>query len=321
MKFREISKQDYQNYLGKVLFKTFFHETGWQEILAKEFGFKFRYFNYDDKLILVLAELDNSKLFSLPFCEYGGPLPLTEKINFEQFKKDLLEQFAKIKCRFHPQTLAYFSQVSEGESRRFKTYWLEDINKKKEEEISSSFRKTLRHEIKKAEENNLETKVCHSQEDLKKFYNLYVKIIKRKGNLVLPFSCFEYFLNNEEAEILLAYQNNKLIAGSVFLYYHNFVHYYINASNNKKLNANYLLLWHKVKCLINKKHQVFDFGSAGQGSALATFKRGWGTVEKPILEIGFDDRAEAKTFKRNLFKLLPGSMAIKLSKKLAKKVL
>ncbi len=328
MKFQEINKEEYHNYLNKVLFKTFFHELGWQEILAKEFNFKFRFFNYQNKLILSLADLGNGKFFSHPFCEYGGPLPLTSGIDFQEFKNDLLVQFPKIKMRFHPKNLAYFSQILSQEGK-FKSYWLTDIDKKSDEEIFNSFRKTLKHEIKKAENNNLAIKVCHNQEELKKFYRLYVRAIKNKGNLVLPSACFEYLFKDDNAEILLAYHNDRLIAGSVFLYYGNFVHYYLNASINKKLNANHLILWQKIKsrdkampCLYaNKRHQVFDFGSDGQNPALAVFKSGWGTVEKDILEIGFDEKKEKKSLKRNLFKLLPDFLAIKISKKLAKKVL
>lgn len=319
--FQEISKQKYQEYLDGVLFKTFFHELGWQAVLAEEFDFKFRYFNWQNKLILSLAEMDDQKFFSLPFCEYGGPLPLTNGINFSEFKKDLLEQFPEIKMRLHPQILACFHGISGMGEGRFKTYWLEDINKKSETEIFNSFRKTLRHEIKKAESNNLTVEVCHDQKELKKFYWLYARAIKNKGNLILPFTCFEYLFKDDNTEILLAYCNNKLIAGSVFLYYSDFVHYYLNASVNKKLNANHLILWQKIKKVLNKRHQVFDFGSDGGNQALAIFKSGWGIVAKDILEIGFEEKKEKKNWARGLWKLLPSSLAVGLSKKLARKVL
>ncbi|MFH1173048.1 MAG: GNAT family N-acetyltransferase [bacterium] len=320
MKFQEINQEAYESYWNQALFKTFFHEAGWHQVLAQEFDFKFRYFIYEDKLVLPLAEMANGQLFSLPFSEYGGPLPLAEEIDFNQFHKDLLEQFPQIKLRFHPYILAYFSQISGLGEGRFKTYWLTGLEKKSQAEIAESFRKSLRQEIVKAENNNLIVKVCHDLAELKKYHQLYVKVIKGKGNLVLPFACFEYLFKNDNAEILLAYQGKKLIAGSVFLYYNGFVHYYLNAASDKRSNANYLLLWHKIKNVLNKYHQVFDFGSAGQESSLAIFKRGWGTQAKPILEIGFDQKQESKSLARSLFKLLPDAWAIRLSKKLARKV-
>lgn len=312
MKWQEINKEEYQNYLKKVLFKTFFHKTGWQDILAKEFGFKFRYFKYPpageaggDKLILSAADLGNNKFFSLPFCEYGGPLPLTSGLDFPEFPN--------LKMRFHPQILAYFSEKLAGAQSQFKTYWLETKNKS-EQEIWQSFRKTLRHEIEKAKE--LEILTCQNQKKLKNFYELYVKTIKSKGNLILPFACFEYLHN--KAEVLLAYHQGELVAGSVFLRYGNFVHYYLNASKDKKFNANHLLLWHKIKDSIGL---TFDFGSDGGNPDLAIFKSGWGTTAKPILEIGFDNQTEKKNWGRNLFKLLPDFLAVSISKKLAKRVL
>lgn len=320
MIFQEIKEKEYEEYLSQALFKTFFHETGWHKVLAQEFGFKFKYFAYQDKLVLPLVELSSGQMFSLPFTEYGGPLPLVEEIDFKEFKKDLLNDFPGVKMRFHPYVLAYFNGISGIGESRFKTYWLKGIDKKKETEVYGSFRKSLRQEIVKGEKNNLEVKVCHDVNQLRKYHKLYVKTIKNKGNLVLPFGCFEYLFKNDNAEILLTYYGSKLVAGSVFLYYNDFVHYYLNANSRKKLNANYLLLWHKIKMLLGKNHQVFDFGSAGENSSLAIFKRGWGTEEKPILEIGFNGKKEGRGLARNLFKLLPGSLAVKASQKLAKKV-
>ena len=129
MLFQEINKQQYQHQLNNVLFKTFFHETAWQDILAQEFDFTWRYFNYKNELIISLADFGNGRLMSHPFCEYGGPLPLIKGLDFTEFKKDLLQQFPRAVVRLHPQVTACFGGINElVDKSNFNTYWLENLN-------------------------------------------------------------------------------------------------------------------------------------------------------------------------------------------------
>ena len=53
---------------------------------------KFERYLYRDKALLSLARV-GEKLVSHPFCEYGGPLPLIEKIDGKQFQKDLFKDY------------------------------------------------------------------------------------------------------------------------------------------------------------------------------------------------------------------------------------
>lgn len=315
--FQEINKTEYQNYLDKVLFKTFFNEPKWQEILNNELDIDYIHHNYQDKLIYSEGKI--------PFAEYSGILPLVNNINFKEFEKDFSNKFPTATIRFHPKILTYFSQKIDTRESRLVTYWLENIDRRNEDEVFKSFRKTLRHEIRKAEKQNLDISVCKDREILNDFYTLYVKTIKHKGNLVLPFKCFEYFFENkDQVEIWLVYYNSKLIAGSVFLHYDKFVHYYLNASDKKyrNLNANYLILWQKIKKSLGGDYEVFDFGGTRKGSSLEIFKRGWGTVRKSILEIGYN--YHETTFKkliRLMWTFMPNWLVKYLSKKFAKNVL
>src|SRR3990167_2584098 len=93
-KFIKITdKNKWRDLLEKVLFKTFFHYIEWEEYLEPQFKWlKFERYIYEDKALLSMARAGN-KLISHPFCEYGGPLPLVEKIDGEKFKQDLFSEF------------------------------------------------------------------------------------------------------------------------------------------------------------------------------------------------------------------------------------
>ena len=89
MKFTKITnKNEWQDLLGKVLFKTFFHNIDWEEFLESQFKWlKFERYLWPaqgGQALLSLARVKvggKEKLVSHPFCEYGGPLPLAEKID------------------------------------------------------------------------------------------------------------------------------------------------------------------------------------------------------------------------------------------------
>lgn len=327
------NKEQWKDLLDKVLFKTFFHTLEWEGFLEKEFNWlRFERYLYKEETLLSFARyeiLGKKKLISHPFCEYGGPLPLKGEINGREFRKDLFSEFhQQLKISIHPFIPQYFKDfgLKEPNSSR-DTYFIEGLDQKNEEEIFSSFRKTLRHSIKKAEKQNLEIKKCENEKELKDFYNLYVKTTKRHKTLVYPFSFFKYFFQrnvnttNNRAEIILAKFKDRIIAGSVFLLYDKYIHYFLNASDlqHKNKNANHLILWSQTKNYLGKNYRVFDFGGTRRGSALEIFKKGWGAKRYPIFEIkNFSDSKLRKSNLRNVFSLLPTFLIKKLSPYLLK---
>ena len=302
-KFQKLSKKEVASLLDKVLFKTFFHELEWQEFLEKEFKWlEFEHYLYKDKALLSFGKV-GKKLISLPFCEYGGPLPLQEGIDFEKFSKDVLEEFGDdIKIKFHPNILS-------GESSTV-TYFIENLDK-------LSFRKTLKHSIRNAEQRDIQIKKCPDISGLKQFYSLYVANLKRRKTVPYPYSVIKFLHDSADSGLLLAWYKEKIIAGSLFLHYDKFVHYFLSASDYKyrNLGANYLILWEKIKSLVGK-NAIFDLGASPKGSPLEIFKRGWGGKEYPILQIGI--KKEQETLRssnlRNIWRLLPNFVVKKISR-------
>lgn len=313
-KFRKIEdRKEWQELLNKVLFKTFFHTLEWEEFLEKNFNWlRFDRYLYKDEVILSLAKyriFGKEKLISHPFCEYGGPLSLKNEIDGFSFKKDLFENFKNpFKISFHPYLPKYFKnlQLKEPDSSR-DAYFIENFDKKTPDQILSSFRKNLRYLIKKTQDKNLVIKRCETKEELQTFYNLYLKTIKKHQSIPYPASFFKFFLENR-GEIRLAKFKNKIIAGSLFLFYAGFIHYFLNASHEKfkRLNVNHLILWNQIESWAGKNYQVFDLGGTKRGSSLEIFKRGWGAQRYPIFELRNYLVEKFKQSKlRNIFDFLP----------------
>lgn len=308
--FRKINKSEAQKLSGKILFKTFFHSLEWQEFLENEFKWlKFEHYLYKDEMLFTLAKV-GSKLISLPFCEYGGPVPIKENFEIGEFERDVLEEFENIKIKFHP-------QIKPGNSdSEVSTHWVEDLKNLNAEELFASFRKTLRHSIKNAENRDLEIKKCSDLKELERFYDLYLINLKRKKTIPYPINIFKFLFNCPNAEILLAVYKDKIIAGDLFIHYGKFAHYLFSAADYKyrNLGPSYLILWEKLKSLCGQD-KIFDLGAAPKGSDLEIFKKGWRGKEYPILQIGIKRSEEGlrSSKLRKIWGLLPNFLVRKFS--------
>jgi hypothetical protein len=332
--FRKIDKQEYEELFRQTPFKTFFHEVEFHEFLERRFKWiKYEYYIYNESLFPI-ARIGN-KLISLPFCEYGGPLPLKENIDLDEFNRDALNEFKNIKIKFHPyisnasstsgiSNISNISNISD-----ISTHWIENLKGISEQELWDALRKTLRHEIKKAQEYGLKIRRCENLKELKQFYNLYVANLRRKRTIPYPWGVIQFLYKNPSSELLLAFYRGKIIAGDMFLHYGSprfgeaggFVHYFLSASDYEYRNfgAAHLILWEKIKSLIGKD-VIFDLGATPKNSSLNVFKAGWGGREYPILQIGIKRNAEnlRSSKLRNIWGLLPNWLIKILASKLIK---
>ncbi len=302
-------KNIWMDFLDKVLFRTFFHDPEWENFLEKEFSWiKFEHYIWKDELLLSIARcklFGKEKLISHPLCEYGGPLPLKEKVDFESFEKDFIQEFGrKARIQFHPYILSGSDPDSIGRS----TFLIESFSKKTSQDLWKTFRKTLRQEIRKGEQHNIVIGEFSAEEDLKKFYNLYLDTIKRHKTVPIPFSVMKFL--SAHAKIFLAKRGNVVIGGSVFLLYKPFIHYFINASDYKyrDWNIGHKILWHVMQDYAGKKYDYFDLGGTRKGSALEVFKKGWGAKEYSIYEINSHDTNRIASWKRNIRSMLPAAI-------------
>lgn len=328
------SKKELQGLLDKVLFKTFFHELEWQEFLEKEFKWlKFEHYLYKDRALLSFGKIGN-RLVSLPFCEYGGPLPLKEGIDFEKFSKDVLKEFDNIKIKFHPQILK-FSKVGPLKSPKIEgstcAYWIDNLDKLNEDALFSSFRLSTKQRIRKGSKENLLISKCKSKKDLKEFYSIYIKTMKKNRTVCFPVQIFEFLqqksLESEIVDFLIIRHQGKVISGIVILFYSDIAHYYLSTMDQKyvrknKLNPMYFVLWEEIKKIANsRKANVFDFGGTKTGSSLEEFKRGWTTKKYPIWTIESGQMAQERLREsklRDVWGLLPNFLVKIISPHLIK---
>jgi hypothetical protein len=320
--FQRLNKPEFRALLDKTLFKTFFHSIEWHEFLENEFKWlKFEYYLYKkDEALLVFGRVDE-RLISLPFCEYGGPLPLKNDIDINEFVKDVSKEFKNIKIKYHPEISQIIGNPLNSSST-LSSHWLR-LRNESEQGVWESFRKTLRHEIKHAQEQGIEIRASKDQKEVKRFYDLYAANLRRKKTIPYPWHLAQFLCQNAPSELLLAFYKGRIVGGALFLNYGHFVHYFLSATDYKyrDLGVSYLIVWEKIKSLIGQD-KILDLGASPRGSKLEIFKRGWGgKEERPIYQIG-TKRAE-ESFRsskliRFIWGLLPNFIIKKLSPYLIK---
>ncbi len=305
-------KNIWQGYLRKAKFQTFFHGLEWEGFLEQNFRWlKFERYVWNGQALLSFARFKDGRqerLISHPFCEYGGPLPLVDKINGKDFSRDLLDFFKiPFKISFHPEILKYFEELPVKESQRM-VYFVEGLRHTSKERFWQDLRKTTKYEIKKAQESGWEIAHCKQEKELKEFWQIYLKTARRNKVPAYPFSFFQNWLNNPAVEILLAKKAGKIKAGSVFLKYSSFIHYFLNASEKQRTRGvNHLILWSEIEKNTGKNFTVFDLGGTKKDSPLSIFKQGFANAKEPIFELkNYQDQGKENFgLARKIWRLMP----------------
>ena len=138
-----------------------------------------------------------------------------------------------------------------------------DLKGKDKDQIFSEFHQKTRYNIRLATKKGVQIKEG-TKEDLKDFYNIMVETGKRDNFLIRSLSYFEKMydcLAPEHMKLLMAYHEDKPIAGIIPIMYGNKVWYLYGASSNTKRNLmpNYLLQWTMIQEAIGRGADMYDF--------------------------------------------------------------
>ena len=162
-----------------------------------------------------------------------------------------------------------------------------DIKGKTEDEVFSGFHSKTRYNIRLANKKGVVIKEGRKV-DLKAFHDIMVETGKRDDFIIRSLAYFEKMydcLAPNHMKLLMAYHEDKPIAGIIPILYGKKTWYLYGASSNshRNLMPNYLLQWTMIKEAIQNGHDVYDFrGVSGVVDenhpqyGLYRFKKGFG---------------------------------------------
>ena len=162
-----------------------------------------------------------------------------------------------------------------------------NIKGKTEDEVFAGFHQKTRYNIRLANKKGVVIKEG-TREDLKDFHKIMVETGKRDDFIIRSLEYFEKMydcLAPNHMKLLMAYHEDKPIAGIIPIMYGNKTWYLYGASSNsyRNLMPNYLLQWTAIKQAIADKKEIYDFrGVSGVVDekhpqyGLYRFKKGFG---------------------------------------------
>ncbi len=144
--------------------------------------------------------------------------------------------------------------------------------------------------IRKSQREGLVVRLAQSEEELRAFFEMHLKVRKYKyGLLAQPYSFFQniwrHFVEAQHGFLLLALWGDKIVAGDFFLEWKDTLYYKFNASLPGDLShrPNDLLIWEGIQRGKNRGLELLDFGLSDiDQEGLVRYKRKFGTEEKTI---------------------------------------
>ncbi|MFY9457343.1 MAG: GNAT family N-acetyltransferase [Candidatus Spechtbacterales bacterium] len=306
------NKNEWEDLLGRTLFKTFFHTPEWENFLEKNFSWlRFERYVWNGELLLSIARcrlFGKEKVVSHPFCEYGGPLPLKKGVVYSNFENDFIEKFGdSARMRFHP-------YIKVGSAGSLSTFWIDNYSRKTVDDLWRGIRKTLRQEIGVKDGQDVYIEDCKSEDELRQFYKIYLNTVRRHKNIPLTFAIFKFLYEGAvDADIQLAKYDGKVLGGSIFLFYQPFIHYFLSAADSRfrDKNIGHKILWYAMQKYVGREYNYFDLGGTRKGSALEVFKRGWGAKEFFIFGIGNNSDRGGVSSLRNILGFVPPGLMVR----------
>jgi hypothetical protein len=272
-----------------------FHHPNWLELMQECYGYTASILAIPDAdgnirtglpFMKVNSPLTGRRWVSFPFSDYCNPLYRDEAAR-EELARELVNIFQsglakKMEIRWCLPHRPEIQQVSE--------FVLHTIKLDPDPvEVSKRFKRTHLQNIHTAEERGVTVEFGDQIEHLKIFYDLQLETRKRHGVPAQPWKYFDllwrYIVKAGMGFVLLAHQDNEIIAGMVYLGWGKtlIAKYAASREDRFNLRPNNLLFWEGIRWGCQNGFGVFDMGRTEvENAGLRNFKSRWGAVEEPL---------------------------------------
>jgi lipid II:glycine glycyltransferase (peptidoglycan interpeptide bridge formation enzyme) len=279
----DVKFTEWEKMVRDCKYATFFQTPTWYKIISETFP-KMKICSkkiiLNDKTIIVPLLHEYEKNILSPFGVYGGYISsdnLSSEENIE-ISKWIKKNTSNIVWRANP----FSKQVINNATINDFTQFIDlrtDFDK-----IYNNFSKGHRYNIKIAKKNSIQYHVASSEDDYKKYYEIYQDSIKRWGKNVsskYKYTLFENIFKNQDKNIKLwlATYMGKVISGALVFYHNKHSVWWHGAGLEKyhKLYANNFLQYIIIKNAHGNNYHYYDFNPSGGHDGVIKFKKGFGS--------------------------------------------
>ncbi|MCD4671514.1 MAG: GNAT family N-acetyltransferase, partial [Anaerolineaceae bacterium] len=272
-----------------------FHHPAWIGVLAQTYKyhpFILAHCNDNGEILAGLPVMEvNSRLtgrrwVSLPFSDYCQPLAISDNA-LQAFTDRLIilgsqPEVPRIELRwqFPPK-----HEISTYSPHVLHLHHLDPDFAV----VQNNIHKRMRKYIRRAERNDLRVEFGTKLQDMRKFYQLQLETRRRHGLPIQPRKFFDLLgsqvLDKGLGFVIIAYQNERMLAGLVLLHYQQTMtkKYGADTRNYGKLQPNYILDMTALRWAHKNGFKTIDYGrSAIDNIGLRKYKSRFGATEIPL---------------------------------------
>jgi CelD/BcsL family acetyltransferase involved in cellulose biosynthesis len=281
-----------------------YHLGAWATILERSYGFKPRYLAISQGASLVgvlplfrkKGLVSDARMRSIPVFSYGGPLADDDGLALRLIEaaRDLGDATSLTintdDRRIEP--------PGGFELEELLPRWTLDIPDDLDA-LRASWRKKSRNlfrSLKKADDAGLEFRAAESPHDLRTFYRLYVRTMKKHRSLPRSFRQLRLTqeLLGESFKLFVVSRGERDIAGNVYHVFGDTVEAVYNGRDENALSMRpiHALEWNVIQWAAAHGLRRVNLGGAEHDTPLAHFKQQWGAV--PHTRFRLTHRADGK---------------------------
>ncbi|MFQ5630297.1 MAG: FemAB family XrtA/PEP-CTERM system-associated protein [bacterium] len=290
--YRLQDEEKWNGFVDAVDQGTVFHKIVWKKIIERTYGYKACYLlaSEDDEIVGILplfhlkSVFIGNALLSTPFAAYGGVIATNKEV------EDRLIAAAKNCAKDRRATYIELRQFSALENETLQTrdslyvtFFRELIPEDQEQNFKNLPREAHRM-VRRGSDKGLEVRLATDAVD--EFYEIYAASVRNLGTPVFPKALFKNCLElmDDNADLLMVYQQKKAIAGVLSFYYKRTVLPYYGGSlpEANYLGPNNYMYWKLMEHAAQRGCTCFDFGRSKNKTGAFNFKRHMGFKPKPL---------------------------------------
>ncbi|MGF1700970.1 FemAB family PEP-CTERM system-associated protein [Photobacterium makurazakiensis] len=294
LSIRKLTEKEHSlwdNYVDNHPDGSFFHLSGWLDVIHSVFGHKHHYLLAEENQqlvgILPLFEqkslLFGHALISTPFCVYGGVVAnssiIREKLESAAYELGCDLNVDYIELRDKNPIDSNGPWLSHSHHTSFQCPLPE-----KADDILTTIKRKQRAVIRHSQKNELS---WDNTSDPEACFDIYAESVRNLGTPVFSKKLFSQLKGTfgEQCETLLVHdKNNQPVSGVLSFYYKGQVLPYYGGGKfeARELKSNDFMYFQLMQLAHQKGITHFDFGRSKNNSGSYKYKKHWGMEEQPL---------------------------------------
>jgi FemAB-related protein (PEP-CTERM system-associated) len=280
--------QRWDDYVSARPDATFFHQSGWKEVIETSFGHTtyYLYAEHDGKitgifpLVHINSMLFGNTLVSNAFCVYGGIVT-----NDEHSYLELDKWACKLAEELGVDCLEVRNRVRTSPERPFKELYV-TFRKELDSDVEKNFLSIPRKQramVRKGIEAGL---VSVIDDNVDRLYQAYSESVRNLGTPVFSKKYFQTLKDvfAEQCEVLTVERDGQIIASVMNFYFRDEVLPYYGGGTRlaRTVKGNDFMYWEVMRRAVERGIKIFDYGRSKVGTGSYSFKKNWGFQPEPL---------------------------------------